>query len=352
MNIGILFGGKSYEHDISIITANIIYHALKDKHEVLLLYITKDGNFEQPKKMNINDFASDKKYRKFLFAKGGIKVGCKYKDVDVLITTMHGINGEDGLASIICNLYNIPFVGSNHISSGLLMDKYLTYAVLRSNCINTIHTKYFLKNDKININDFPVIVKPARLGSSIGISKITSYDDLERKCKEAFLYDDKIIIQPFIEEFREFNQAAYFTDGNIIVSNVEEVFKSLDILSFEDKYVSSKVGKGHAFVFDEKIIARISEITKKIYSLFELSGIVRIDYIFKDNIIFVNEINTTPGSLAFYLFEEKLEFLLKKLIANSLLEFQNKKDPIFKSSILNQNHLYKKWNNAIIFLTY
>ena len=342
MKIGILFGGKSYEHDISIITANIIYHALKDKFETVLLYINKDGEFENPRKIDMNDFSSNKKFRKFNFVNGGIKIGCKKTEIDVIITAMHGINGEDGLASIIANLYNIPYVGSNHISSGVLMDKYFTYAVLRSRCIKTIHTNFYYKDDKISIREFPVIVKPARLGSSIGISKIINQSMLEEKCNEAFLFDDKIIIQPYIEKFNEYNQAAYLVDGEVIVSNVEEVFKSLDILSFEDKYVSSKVGRGHAFVTDEKLISKISDITKEIYKLFELSGIVRIDYIAKDGIVFVNEINTTPGSLAFYLFDDKLTLLLEKQIMHALLKFQNQKSTIFESSILNQNYIHKK----------
>lgn len=342
MRIGILFGGKSYEHDISIITANIIYHALKDKFEVLLLYINKDGDFESPKTMDMNNFATSKKYRRFNFVSGGVKIGCKKIDVDVMITAMHGINGEDGLAAVIGNLYNIPFVGSNHISSATLMDKYFTYAILRSNCIKTVYTNFYLKDDKVTVKDYPIIVKPSRLGSSIGISKISNKKDLKEKCDEAFLYDNKIIIQPFIEEFKEYNQAAYFSDGEIIVSNIEEVFKSFDILSFDDKYVGGKFSKGHAFITDEKLIERITEITKEVYKLFELSGIVRIDYIFKDNNIFVNEVNTTPGSLAFYLFEDKLSNLLEKQIINALHQFQNQKNTTFESSILNQNYLYKK----------
>ena len=174
MNIGILFGGKSYEHDISIITANVIYHALKEKFDVELLYIDKLGRFKLPTKFNISDFATNKKYKDFNFRKKGIIVGCKKRKIDVIISAMHGVNGEDGVGAVIANLYDIPYVGTNHISSGLLMDKYFTYAVLRSNGIKTINTKFYLKNDVLASRNFPLIVKPARLGSSIGISKINN----------------------------------------------------------------------------------------------------------------------------------------------------------------------------------
>ena len=342
MKIGIIFGGKSFEHDISIITANVIYHALKDKYDVKLLYIDKKGEFRLPSKLNVNDFAIGKKFRKFNFIKSGIITGFKKEKIDVLINLMHGINGEDGLGAVIANLYDIPYVGTNHISSGLLMDKYFTYAVLRLNGIKNINTKYYLIDDFITSRSYPLIVKPARLGSSIGISKINNIFELNLKCKNAFLFDDKIVIQPYISDFKEFNQAAYIYDGNIVVSNVEQVFKSEDILSFDDKYVSSKTPKKHAFVTDENVVNKVSEITKKIYRVLELSGIVRIDYMMIKDEIYVNEINTTPGSLAYYLFEEKILELLEKQIKTALLNFQNKKETVFQSSILEQNYSIKK----------
>ena len=342
MKIGLLFGGKSFEHDISIITANIVYHALKDKYEVYLLYIDKNGELKNPNKLLIDDFVNDRKFKGFNFKKGGIKIGCKNIKIDVLIGLMHGLNGEDGLCSIIANLYDIPYVGCNHISSGAIIDKYFTYAILRANGIETIRTKYYLKNEKICYDDFPAIVKPARLGSSIGISKISDNDELITKIKSAFMFDDKIIIQPFITDFKEYNQAAYFYDGKIIVSNVEEVFKTEDILSFDDKYITTKTNKKHAFITDQVLIDKISAITIKIYQLFEMSGIVRIDYMLFDDEVYVNEINTTPGSLAYYLFEDELLILLEKQIHTALFNYQNQRETVFESSVLNQKYSYKK----------
>jgi D-alanine-D-alanine ligase len=342
MRIGLLFGGKSFEHDISIITANIVYQALREKHDVYLLYIDKKGEFRNPRKLIIDDFVNEKKFKGFSFRKGGIKVGCKNITLDVLIGLMHGLNGEDGLSSIVANLYDIPYVGCNHISSGIIIDKYFTYAILRVNGIETIHSKYYLKDDKLFIRKFPIIIKPARLGSSIGISKISNVDELDFKTKTAFMFDDKIIVQPFITNFKEYNQAAYFYNGEVIVSKVEQVFKSDEILTFEDKYITTKTEKKHVFITEQNLIDKISTITKSIYKLFEMSGIVRIDYMLFNDEVYVNEINTTPGSLAYYLFEEEILTLIEKQIHTALMKHQNRKETVFESSVLNQNYSYKK----------
>ena len=341
MRIGILFGGRSFEHDISIISANIIYHALKEKYDVCLMYIDKNGNFCNPKKIDVLEIASGKKYKSFSLCKGGIKTP-RYKKIDTIISTMHGLNGEDGVASVIANLYDIPYVGSNHISSGLLLDKHFTYALLRDFDIKTIDTKSYINNIVNDEQKFPLIIKPARLGSSIGISKVLDNNQMIESLTDALRFDNKIVVQPFIENFKEYNQAAYLYKGEVVVSNVEEVFKSEDILSFDDKYLSSKVKKNHAFITDNELILKISNITKKIYTNFELSGIVRVDYMLIGEEVIVNEINTTPGSLAYYLFNEEILPLLEKQIHTALLNFQNRKETTFESSVLYQKYNYKK----------
>ena len=237
MNIGLIFGGKSFEHDISIITANLAYHALKEEHTVHLLYIDREGNFKYIKKLNVEDFINEnKKFSKFSFAKNGIMYKCKKIMLDVIISAMHGTNGEDGVSSVIANLYNIPFVGSNHISSGVLLDKYFSYAVLCSNGIRTIDTEFRYRNDKVDFDKYPLIIKPSRLGSSIGIYKANDENELIINLNKAFMFDNKVVIQPFIKEFKEYNQAVYINCGKLVFSNVEEVFKSDNILSFDDKY--------------------------------------------------------------------------------------------------------------------
>lgn len=342
MNIGIIFGGKSFEHDISIITANIIYHALCERFKVYLLYIDKDGSFKTMKKIDFDGFEEKTGFKNFSFINHGIKIGCRKIRLDVIIGSMHGINGEDGISSMICNLYDIPYVGSNHISSGILMDKHFTYAILRSNGIKLLKTKYLFDKENVSFNlNYPLIIKPARLGSSIGINIVKGEDELENKLCDSFNYDTKVVIQPFVKEFREVNQALYSYMNEICVSKVEEVFKHDEILSFEDKYIESKIKKNKEFLSDELLIEKISSISKKVYSLFELSGIVRIDYMIIDDEVYLNEINTTPGSLSYYLFDLEPYVLFERNIYEALRNYNNKKKTIFYSSVLSQKYINK-----------
>ena len=262
--------------------------------------------------------------------------------LDVIISAMHGTNGEDGVSSVIANLYNIPFVGSNHISSGVLLDKYFSYAVLCSNGIRTIDTEFRYRNDKVDFDKYPLIIKPSRLGSSIGIYKANDENELIINLNKAFMFDNKVVIQPFIKEFKEYNQAVYINCGKLVFSNVEEVFKSDNILSFDDKYICSKTDKKHIFLEDVKLVSEITKVSEKIYKSLQLSGVVRIDYMFFDDKLYVNEVNTTPGSFAYYLYDYTLKELLESLIKNALFENQNKLSFVFKSNVLSQKYNYKK----------
>lgn len=341
MNVALLFGGKSFEHDISIITTNVIYHAIKDKYNLILIYIDKEGTIRLIDKLDLEEITSKKKYPIIYFIKKGIRKRSRKTKIDVLINLIHGINGEDGLAASISNLYDIPYVGSNNISSAAMMDKYFTYAILSSLNINVIDTKQMFDDGFSNTIDFPALVKPARLGSSIGIAKINGNSELKDILELSFKFDNKVVVQPFINKFKEYNQAAYIYKGEIILSRVEEVFKSDEILSFDDKYISN-TNRNHRIIDDENMIKDISNLTKKVYSELELSGVVRIDYMFFNDELYINEINTTPGSLAYYLFDEKLDDFIGKQIQNALLEFQNKRPTTFYTNVLEKKYSYKK----------
>ena len=181
---------------------------------------------------------------------------------------------------------------------------------------------------------------PLRLSKSLPENRISILFPFNLISK-SFEFDDKVVIQPYISNFKEVNQAAYFYNNEVIASKLEEVFKNDKILSFEDKYIVSKTGMDKKFISDEKLIENVSELTKKIYKLLELSGVVRIDYMIIDEKIYVNEINTTPGSLSFYLFDDGVSFF-KRLIYEALKKHQNKRIKTFDSFILYQKNFYKK----------
>ena len=340
INIGILFGGRSYEHDISIISASSVYYALKDFHNIYPLYINKEGSLCITKEIDTKSFVNEKKFRHFEFINKGIKISYKKIKLDVIISCMHGINGEDGLAYSISNLYNIAYVGSPLIPSALCIDKYYTHLVLKNNQIKSLSSKCVFKKNGINNLSYPVIFKPARLGSSIGVIVIKNDEDLKNLLPKVFYYDDKVVIQKYYENFREYNQAIYRGKNGLVLSKVEEVIKGDEILSFDDKYIEKSSNK--LFIDDEKIINKISEISKKIYEILELEGIVRIDYMHIDGEIYVNEINTTPGSLAYYLFNDSFINILEDLIYVAIRNKLNEKDTTFDSSILSLDYHYKK----------
>ena len=341
MRVGILFGGNSFEHDVSTISANIVSRYLQERHELFLIYVDYENELFLIKDLKNENFF--KKSKAISFVKGGIKKGLRKQKIDVLISVMHGANGEDGFACSLANFYQIPYVGSNHISAGLLMDKYYTYCVLNDNNYPVLKSELMISDKEINHQlTYPIIIKPATLGSSIGIEVAKDDNDLKTKISSAFEYDNRVLLQEYITNFREFNQAAYVYNGEVILSRIEEVFKNDDILSFNDKYLGVKITHKHHYLEDENLVNKINNFTKGVYELFDLSGVVRVDYILKEDKLYINEINTTPGSLAYYLFEGETNSYFSNLIYEALINFQNRKYLHFESDILEHSNGIKK----------
>lgn len=341
MRVGILFGGNSYEHDVSIISAKIINKYLTKKYQVSLLFLNFENQLFLIKRLIDENFLA--KSKRISFVNGGIKNGLRMQKIDVLISVMHGANGEDGLAYSLANFYNIPYVGTNAISSGILMDKYYSYCVFKQNNYKVLSSKIVKMGESLNKKvHFPVIIKPITLGSSIGIDVVHDRDDFKSKIMNAFKYDKRLLVQKYVTDFREFNQAAFIKGGKVVLSKIEEVFKHDEILSFNDKYLGAKMENKHHFINDEILVDEISKLTESLYHLFDLSGVVRFDYMLTDDGLFINEINTTPGSLAYYLFDLSPEDLFDALIYEALYNYQNKHKLCFKSDILEHTNGLKK----------
>ena len=338
MNVGLIFGGNSYEHNVSIVSAKIISKIIRKNHNLALLFFDYDNNLYLIKNIEQDDIK--KKAIKINLVKGGFKTKFRRYKLDVLFSVMHGANGEDGLAYSVANYYDIPYVGPNHIASGILMDKYYSYLILKAHNYPVIKSDLIEKNALPKDFSYPVILKPSTLGSSIGIKVIENDDDLKKF--DLFEFDDKIIVQKYLHEFREFNQAAYLKNDEIILSKVEEVFKHDSILSFTDKYLGAKGVEKHHYVNDDVLIKKISVLTESLYRFFKLSGPVRFDYMLCDKKLYINEVNTTPGSLAYYLFDIKKELFIDDLIYEALIEKQNKKHLHFESEILEHYNGLKK----------
>ena len=339
--IVILFGGESVEHDISIITALQVMDFLPEKGNVLPIYIDKNGLWWKADNLdkleiyqNFEEKAKNKVRLTFLLGqnvlleqkKGKFVEFCK---VESVLNCCHGRLGEDGRVQGLLDVCKTPYTSPAMTESALCMDKVFLKDVLEKNNIKTPLYCHFDIDTYDNASalvqikkmGLPVVVKPANLGSSIGISVCTKIEQVEEAIKLAFSFDKKVLIEEFVEHLREFNCAAFYFQNQIFVSSVAEVKNKSQIFTFEDKYLD-KDTKTHEI--DQKLTKKIKKLTEKIYRLLNLRGVVRIDFLYdsKNRILYVNEINTIPGSLAFYLFKDiKFVDILDAVIEQSLADF-------------------------------
>jgi D-alanine-D-alanine ligase len=187
--------------------------------------------------------------------------------------------------------------------------------------------------NKINII-YPVILKCDNLGSSIGIEVCNNNDEYIKACHKLFLYDDYILIEPYLTDFIEYNIACKKKVEGIVLSNIEEIKKNDLIYSFNEKYKNNNINKIINPDIDEKIKNKLKEITLKVYDLFELDYVCRFDFILKENILYLNEINNIPGSLSYYLFNQSIDEHIHDLIKIKLYKINNNHKLNIKSNLL------------------
>lgn len=311
MNIAILFGGSSFEHEISIVSAITMKKVLK-KSTLTYIFVSSDRKFYliDSDKINSKLFSSgDYKKAKELTLKQGSffadgMFGSKAVDFDVALNLIHGRDGEDGKVASMMEFFDIPFISPRMEASALSYNKLYTKFLAESLGVKTVAYEYLSKRDERKINmEYPVIIKPVRLGSSIGVSIVKEASELDYALDVAFEFDTDVIVEPFIEGVKEFNQAGCFTDGWEL-SIVEEPHKE-EFLDFEKKYMDfSRDSQVLAADIADELRNSIQESFKKIYDpLFE-GSIIRCDFFVVDGEVLLNEINPIPGSMANYLFED------------------------------------------------
>ncbi|MCH5156367.1 MAG: ATP-grasp domain-containing protein [Clostridiales bacterium] len=316
MNIMIVYGGKSCEHDISIITACLakgyfrgnIYSVYLDKNNRAYLA----GNDWTPR-----DHVTKKLTKPVTFVLGEGKIAIRKNrlsveqvPIDVVINCCHGLNGEDGCVAALCQLTGIPLVGSDIASSAVAMDKVLTKRVLKDINMPVVNGVEVTKSDvKQFMKDcgglnFPIIVKPSMLGSSIGVEVAHDADELSNAINHALRYDDKLLCEEALTDFIELNCSALKANGVILTSVVDTPVTVHDVLTFADKYLASD-SQVKPVVVDDDIKNQVKKITSQIYSKLNFGGVIRVDFLYdnKTGKLYVNEINTTPGSLAYGLWE-------------------------------------------------
>lgn len=372
IKLGIFFGGKSVEHEISIITmSQAISNINPDKYEIVPIYISKQGvmytgddllDLEQYRDI---DVLMKRSYQVSIVNDGkSIKVvrypspiiGKKVLNtIDIAFPIVHGTNCEDGTIAGFLTLLGIPFVGPDIVASSIGMDKIFMRKVLKESGLPVLEYVSFysmeyikeeeriLKQIEENL-EFPIIVKPGNLGSSVGIKKAKNKVELEEAIEFAMEFSDRVIVEKAVENLKEINCSII---GNIVQSEAsvcEEPFHSDEILSYSDKYMNGGKSKGKGVTINGKVASvknqgkgmavsnkklpadisddrrkEIQDLAKKTFKVLGCSGVSRVDFLIDQDTdkVYINEINTIPGALSYYLweasgkkFEEELDDLV------------------------------------------
>lgn len=352
--IAVFFGGESVEHDVSVITGITTLNALdNDRYEAIPVYVSKDGIFYTGKSLkDIDSFRKTevKKLDKVAFLPGS-NVMYKIKgkkliaiaNVFAVVNCMHGGVGEDGSFAGLMNLCKIPLSAPNVLPSSVSMDKAFTKNVLKS--LNVKHLPAFkIKSvydfHKLDENSivYPLIIKPNLLGSSIGITKAQNREQVVPAILNALKFCDSAIIEPCLEDFMEINCAAYRKyNGEVILSECERPIGKGEILDFSDKYRDGD--REFPARISKSIAEKIKKATLKVYEACDFTGIVRMDFMVKGKDAYLNEINSVPGSLSYYLFCDTLkEFseILSEIIEKAVKDHAKAKTTVkkFDSGIL------------------
>lgn len=362
IKLGIFFGGKSVEHEIAVITMSQAISALNpDKYELVPIYISKEGvmytgddllDLYQYRDMEV---LLKRSYKVAVVNDGtGVKVircpaplvGKKVLNtIDVAIPIMHGTNGEDGTMAGFLNMLGIPYAGPDILASSIGMDKILMKKVLKESGLPVVDYVSFYSMEYIKDDDkyldqiteklgFPVIVKPGNLGSSVGIKKANDRQQLEEAIEFAMEFADRVIVEKAVVDLKEINCSVIGNITETQASVCEEPFFSDEILSYADKYMGGNGSKGKAgikgisgakagnsklsggkgmAVSDKKLPAdipdekrdEIQKLAQETFKVLGCSGVARIDFLMDTQTekVYVNEINTIPGALSYYLWE-------------------------------------------------
>ncbi|MGA9046585.1 D-alanine--D-alanine ligase [Sulfuricurvum sp.] len=312
MKLAILFGGASYEHEISIVSAITVKGKLESKFDLSFIFCDQDHQFYliEPSKMKAVTFSrgEHRKMAKLGLINGGFEqrglFGTKRHEMPVL-NLIHGGDGEDGSIASLFDFFHIPFIGPRKEASMFSFDKHYTKWLAASLGVKTLPYEIVRKDEKRAVaTAYPFIVKPARLGSSIGVSIVREAGELDYALDVAFEFDEVVVIEPFMAGVKEYNLAGFSARGEITYSIVEEPQKA-EFLDFEKKYLDfSRSGHVAEAAVSEALVGQLRDAFKAIYApLFE-GALIRCDFFEIEGEVYLNEINPIPGSMANYLFED------------------------------------------------
>ncbi len=343
--LGVIFGSRSCEREVSIISAvQLMHHVDTEKYDLIPVYLDEKGNWYTGEKLtDIHTFQNFNPEQdgitkvfldmtpgsgallalrkgKGLFGKDALEAVSR---VDVFLIVMHGMNGEDGTLQGMLELANIPYTSSGVGASALGMDKILMKQFFRGADLpvlpscwfsrDTFHAEPEVALDQVEAAlGYPVYVKPANLGSSIGVSRAEDRERLKDALDLAFEYDRRVLVEKGLTKPIELNCSVIGFDNEVSASPIEMPLTNEDYLDFHEKYLASGGSKGMASLhrivpapIDDELRTEIQEMSKSIFRMMDCKGVVRIDYMYDkaSEGIYITEINTIPGSLAYYLWE-------------------------------------------------
>lgn len=335
LNVVVAFGGESVEHEISILSAMQVMQVMdQDQYEIIPLYIAKDGRMYSDELLKDLELYQDLDEIQAAFAEVSMirredrlflipshhHFFRREIEFDMVFPVLHGTYGEDGCFQGYCKTLRVPFVGSDVLAAGIGQDKVIMKQLLQEEGIpitpwfqvslyQKLDEAFFAKAGRLG---YPLIIKPANLGSSVGIQIAENDTQLHKALIEAFQYDHKVVVEKLLTHMKEINCSVLGDEESSIASELEEVAKSDDILSYQDKYQKEGASKGMAgtnrilpAAVDEETKEEIQRYAQLTFEILQARGVARIDFLIDEDTkdIYVNEINTIPGSLSFYLWE-------------------------------------------------
>jgi D-alanine-D-alanine ligase len=368
IRVGVVFGSRSVEHEVSVITGQQVIAALdKTKYDVIPIYITKSGAWYTGEKLM--DVANFKDEKAVLVgcdpvtlspdpAVGGLTIRREEKGglfkrgstsevlpLDVLFPTVHGTYGEDGTLQGLFELAGIPYVGSGVLGAAAGMDKIIMKSVFRDYGLPVVNYYATTRRAWENTPDevikaiealgYPVFVKPANLGSSVGISQARDREELKKALELAAHYDRRLLIEAAVQNAIEIN-CAVLGFQELQASVCEQPFAQKDFLSYEDKYMRGGKSSGMKGLarqipapISDEMTKRIQQVAMQSFEMLDCRGVARIDFLIdpKTDTLYINEINTLPGSISFYLWEPlgiKIDALVDKLIQLAFEAFKER----------------------------
>ena len=376
--VAVIFGGRSVEHDVSVVTGQQIIKALNSSlYEVVPVYITRDGkwftgdalrditNFKddkilQHKEINTVLLSPDVRHHGLIInpLPDGLFAKPQVKKIDVLFPAVHGTHGEDGTLQGLFELADIPYVGFATLGSALTNDKIMTKQVLRQNGIAVLEDMWFTRAEWHRNPDsvierlkakfiYPIFVKPATLGSSIGVSRVDEDRLLRPALDMAFNLDRRVLIEPAVQNPIEINCSVIGFGDDVRASVLEQPLSYADFLAFEDKYLRGSKGMKSAdriipAPLDDALTRQIQDMAISAFKAVDGRGIVRIDFLLEGetNRVILNEMNTLPGSFSFYLWKPSgldESALVEKVIHYAREAHAEKRRSVtdYKTSLLN-----------------